>query len=352
MKSTKLNVSFLLCLVFLLVTGTISAQTDERLKKREYKTMQRLYNMQWYKMLKENLEMIEGDPVHQIGAVYSYLEHVKNHPECVDVAQFQQAKMDYNAIVNRYNGVIDRLINEVNNLVEKPVSELHIDLGFYKQEYDQLRKDIPKFVSDLEKELVKQQGDCHRAASVVPIVDLVVSEIVIPIIDGIKRQILEQYKIIITQELEKLKLDPSSTWDEIELYLELPQQYVSVVTNQVEDVYHLVELDYCKLLQVAKSTCYEKSVILSRYEAQTAFILEFLSSEDQDQSSIEYYQMLLADYNAARDFLLEKCKDEPLNRNSGNSEEHDKLVNQLNLLMEMYKNDECIPVEMLERILN
>jgi len=308
--------------------------------------MQRLYTMPWYKRLQVNRNMIEGDPNTKSGAIYNYLEHVKNNPNCVNVAQFQQSKKRYATIVESYNRVIDGMINDITNIVEVPIKELKIDITAYKAEYDLLEKEIPKFIVDLEQELVKAEGDCHRAASVIP-VEEILDYIVIPIIDFLKKRKLEQYKVIVIRELEKLKLDPSSTWDEIEKYLIAPSQYAGIVVASVEEVYHISELDYCRLLHIVKQECYDRAEIMSKYEAQTIDLVEALESVT-DKNTIDYYSELLADYKEARDALLEKCR--TAEKVSGTSDEYESLKRQIETLLLI--NDECVPKEQLEKILN
>jgi hypothetical protein len=330
-------------ILFLFLIIGVNSFSQERLKNRETKSLQILHNMQWYKRLEKNRYNIEGDPTTKTGAIYSYLEHVKRNPGCVNFEQFAQSKARYATIVNEYNQIIDYMIRDVNNITEVPVGELKIDISSYSEQYKKLEKEIPKFVVDLEKELVESEGDCHRAAAVIP-VETIVEYIIIPVIDILKKRKLEQYRVIIVLELEKLKLDPSSTWDEIENYLKTPSGYINMAQETIENVYHLAELDYCKLLHIPMKSCYERAEILKQFEDQTADIRQVLSTlTANDKNELAYYNELLAAYTEAKNALLSKCQTE---NSSQDAEAFKERVRTLMLI-----NDGCVPEADLEKIL-
>jgi hypothetical protein len=340
-----------LSLVLLCLTVCMTHVSHAQVSKRtEHNTLELLYAMPWWARLKENRERIEGSPELKNGTVYNYLEHVRAHPECVDVVNFRRSKVRYNQLVMQYNGIIQYLIDDVNELQAMPLQEIRIDITKYKDDYRKLQDSIPVFLRDLELELaqVNSNEPCHRA-STVTVIDGIMDFVVIPLINWFKKRRLEELKNIIVRELEKLKLDPSDTWDEIERLL-MHNELKPVIQNApVEAVYRSSELECCRMLHLRMDACYDSLVVNESYNLRTADIVQSLEKlEANDTKGKEYYQELLAEYTQARDILLAKrCKTETI----VNDQLAEKLRNHLNTLILINSGSGCIPVEQMKTIM-
>lgn len=339
----KSNFNILLLLSLFLASGfNLNAQY---LKKRHQKNLDRLYNTDWYIALEKNREEIEGNPLDGKGAIYSYLEHVKKHPECVNAEKFSQTKAQYGALVNKYNSLIQFIIDDIDAVETiDDLKEIKINTEKYKKTYNDLVKEIPTFINGVEADLANLQDGCQRAASTIP-VEFILDQIVIPVIKWMANRKLEEFKLIVIREVEKLKLDPIDTWDTIEAFLRNPE--INIQTKSTEEVYGANEFEHCKTLRIKPENCYAVEIIELAYNKEKEEVNSIISSLDQNDSKAkEYYQQNLEDIENAKSYLLKlSCKE---NDNTG-TKDCQQLKTDIQTLID--NSDGCVPDSLLEMIL-